>query len=207
MNNCPKCGTSMKETTNLGITVEECVSCGYWHNKNTGEVKIFDRSGGSFLIKCPSCASKLRVMRTQDDETTPVIYIGDIVSCSFCNTDFQVPETPDPDLRLIVNCPHCSGKSRVPANRKKLSVTCTHCRKEFIHDTGTWPKRRPSEQQAYNTGYTQTAQTAASVNECYQCPKCGWTHPNTNALNEDIAKHTPCQNCGNSYLVHLTWDD
>ena len=203
MKNCPKCGAPLKETTHIGVTVEECNSCGYWHNTATGEVKTLDVSGKTFLVQCPACSSKLRIKGTPSD---PVIHIGDTVTCSFCNADFQVPEMPDAALHAIVACPHCSGKSRVPANKGNLSVTCTQCKEKFLYDSGTWPVKAPAAQQA--ASYTNTyTQAAASTNECYQCPKCGWTHPNTSALNEEIAAHTPCGSCGNSYLIHLTWDD
>ena len=201
MNNCPKCGATLKKTTNLGVTVEECDSCGYCYNTATGEEKFLNYQSKSCIVKCPSCASKLRIM---GNETVPTIHIGDVVSCHFCNSTFQIPETPDADLRLTITCPNCSGKSRIPANKGKLSVTCPQCKSNFIHDTGTWPEKLPSAQQTHSSANTQTT---ANTNECYQCPKCGWTHPNTSALNESIAAHTQCQSCGHSYLVHLTWDE
>ena len=208
MKNCPKCGAPLQERTNIGITVEECASCGYWHNTATGEEKILDRKAKSCLLKCPSCASKLRIF---GEGSNPILHIGDTATCSFCNAEFAIPEKPDPDLFLNVACPHCSEKSRVPANKGNLSVTCPHCKNKFLHDTGTWPERRPDAKQSNSTDYTQASKkdtwAATNANECYQCPKCGWTYPDTNALNESIAAHTQCQNCGNSYLVHLTWDD
>ena len=208
MKKCPKCGQPLTEKMQAGVTIEDCNACGYWHNTATGEEKMLNLKSRSCLVKCPSCAAKLRIY---GEGSTPALHIGDTVTCSFCNTEFAIPEKPDPDLFLNAICPHCSQKSRIPANKGNLSVTCPHCKNKFIHDTGTWPERLPNTKQTTSTANTQysqaNTQAAANSNECYQCPKCGWTHPNTNALNESIAAHTQCQSCGNSYLVHLTWDD
>lgn len=202
MKNCPQCGAPLTERTHAGVTVEECNACGYLHNSTTGDEKILNIKSKSCLVKCPSCASKLRIY---GDTSNPVLHIGDTATCSFCNTEFTIPEKPDPDLFLNAICPHCSEKSRIPANKGNLSVTCPHCKNKFIHDTGRWPERLPEAKQSYSAENTQYSQV--NTNECYQCPKCGWTHPNTSVLNESIAARTQCQNCGNSYLVHLTWDD
>ena len=35
----------------------------------------------------------------------------------------------------------------------------------------------------------------------FECPKCGWRYPGPLLIKGDIAPSTPCQNCGNSYLV------
>lgn len=201
---CPKCGGPLKTTTNNGVSIEECGNCGFVHNMATGEEKMLHIDDKSCCVKCPACGSKLRI---RGDESNPVIHIGDIVACSFCNAEFAIPEKPDPSLTITLTCGQCSGKSKVPANKGKLSVNCPHCHAKFVHDTGVWPEKPPKAEQDYNYGYAQNTQAAASTNECYQCPKCGWTHPNTAALNEDLAARTQCQSCGNSYLVHLTWDD
>ena len=240
MKHCPKCGAPLKTLTSNGITVEQCDSCGYTYNATTGEVKYIAMKGESCIVRCPSCASKNRFYREASGSDG---YVGSRATCAFCNADFEIPEEPDPDLSLVITCMHCGGKSSVPANKGKLSITCPQCKSKLIHDTGTWPRSRAASQPAHSTPTTQKAQTSSyaapnvgtrtekpaasrpvrstpatqntqvnqqpkvSVNECYQCPKCGWTHPNTSALSENTAKHTRCQSCGNSYLVHLTWDD
>ncbi len=37
----------------------------------------------------------------------------------------------------------------------------------------------------------------------FECPKCGWRYPGPLLIKGDIAPSTPCQNCGNSYLVRV----
>lgn len=36
---------------------------------------------------------------------------------------------------LIIECPHCHGKMRVPANKAKIKVYCPHCRQNFYYQT------------------------------------------------------------------------
>jgi len=36
----------------------------------------------------------------------------------------------------------------------------------------------------------------------FKCPRCGWTTPGPRLVKGDIA-HTPCEECGHSYLVRV----
>jgi len=240
MYSCPKCRSELKRVTSNGVTIEQCSSCGYWHNTATGEVLNFRVEGDSFIVRCPHCASRYRCFSIDSEKK---INIGSSVVCPFCNGRFSIPEKPDPELYMEITCLRCSAKSRVLANKGKISIICPQCKGRIIHDTGIWPQKYSSAQQPSVNANTQNTvvnsrpvnnsgtrsqvsapsqqprinantqntqahnQTKVSINECYQCPKCGWTHPNTSALNEITAKHTQCQSCGNSYLAHLTWED
>lgn len=140
---CPKCGKPLKIITNNGITVEIC-DCGYHYNRNTGEVKNMKAQAGACIVRCPKCQARSRVCTTPEH---PEIKVGDIAVCEFCKAEFPIPARPDPDIYMSVTCPHCEGKSRVPANKGKLKVTCGHCGEKYLYDSGTWPGT-PVKQQA-----------------------------------------------------------
>lgn len=46
--------------------------------------------------------------------------------------------------RLIIDCPHCHGKMRVPANKAKIKVYCPHCGHNFYYQTPGYQSSNPS---------------------------------------------------------------
>ena len=165
-------------------------------------------------ITCPNCHGHFSI----PGEPDPVLYME--ITCSHCFTKCRV-QFVEGDLSVL--CPQCMNEliryiGAIPQNgapsqpaRSAAGTQSPAVNNRPVHNAGAMPQKGVSTQPARSTVDTKTTQahnqTKVSINECYQCPKCGWTHPNTSALNEITAKHTQCQSCGNSYLVHLTWED
>lgn len=110
----------------------------------SAEDKNINQTSGSCVVKCPSCETKIRICPTDEK---PKVTVGDMVFCGICKSEFLIPERPDSSLSLVVTCPHCKEKNRVPANRGILTVSCNHCKKGFKYDSGTWPVSEKTQPQ------------------------------------------------------------
>lgn len=84
----------------------------------------------------------------------------------------------DPTAKILVTCPACKMKSRVPFNVGTIEVTCPQCKNKFTCNTGAKP-----------TGYTPNteAKKTAGYTPNTEAKKTGYT-TNTGAK---TAGHTP----------------
>ncbi len=153
MRSCPNCGKPLTTITHNGITIDKCDFCNYSINQNTGKIQQLNRiAGNTCIVKCPSCHGKIRVAPTPDN---PITKIGDVVECSFCNTTFQIPPKPDPDLFITFTCA-CQHKTQFPANRGKLPFMCPKCKQVSVYDSGEWPTSDVTQNTAQQTNSYST---------------------------------------------------
>lgn len=77
---------------------------------------------------------------THESVTTPsapASNLGSVYGAKLVSNQ-EVDWDPPPEIiqigpsKVIVRCPHCSGKLRIPTNRH-ISVTCNHCRNRFTY--------------------------------------------------------------------------
>ena len=135
---CPACGRKTRVPKNKKMYVT-CDRCKYEYYINTAEEsqdqsKEDQNDDEKTIIECPACKQKARVPKNK------TMY----VTCSRCKYEYYVntteykqdaaKETQHYDEKIIIECPACGRKTRVPKN-KKMYVTCDRCKYEFYINT------------------------------------------------------------------------
>ena len=196
---CPECGGTLKLLENSGTRLQECTSCDYVIDLNTGEVRHI-HVDKYVVVRCPSCKGMLHV--TADY----MLYEEREVDCPFCHTVVSLPDTVDKSIKTAALCLHCGKNSLVPANRGNIKVTCRNCQKKFRFYSGEAELLTQKENICPECGgeMESVRREGITIKQCTQCNYAVNTETGEifhYALDEKYVI-VPCPKCRTNVMVN-----
>ena len=126
---CPQCNAYLSAPKNYGLMELECPYCLHSWDFDTGTPDDED-DAPEWQTDCPKCNGG--VLITKNEGPRKII-------CPHCQEIFRfhsdtgehLPDAVVVDNTVVVTCPECGSKNRVPHGKGNLRITCAQCNHRF----------------------------------------------------------------------------